>query len=568
VYLLWSLIGAPILGLLSTVLAAVNGIVPFLSPLFSAIVSGVMQTAASVAGYYNGSGPAASTSDQDDTAANTYKGTMIRWFVGLLILTLYVAFEAIRWHRIKASLRRNRLVYAEEFSDFEASLESMNDVQVLQYLCPALTNSAPSPSPGTAAGSNNGGLFQRIDGFTQTATNIPVHVAHQLLQQQGDLLNAISQDVSATLSFGKSEAEITAKDQERIKEMAERITSKIRQQLAPVASASKLDMMVPQQGEIEQVPAKFDILNNLTFEPQVMWTPAILDVIGVTYSWWTQRRLLNAGFKQVCSTPIELYRREPLDKPRSGSKQKPPILFLHGIGGSITWLPDMSTEIRDRVLLYPRHSGLKYELRWDYKRGEIMTSLQYVRHICDQLSAMGVYELDLVAWSYGGLVRSYLHREFVTLQRGAPPGVKKRQSFRREVLVEPIGLPISNALGSTYSLMPFSQAWERAKKVAPKGNRFHHALVLLYLRMHMNIRPLYTDAFHSIHSFAFNSWNHHGMLVELSDDDIVTDTEATINYLRKMCPKASFDRERGPHGTFPVRWSRLTRRMINHLNTD
>lgn len=126
----------------------------------------------------------------------------------------------------------------------------------------------------------------------------------------------------------------------------------------------------------------------------------------------------------------------------------------------------------------------------------------------------------------------------------------KRGRFRRELLIEPLGTPPANTTGSSYNMLPLSEAYRRACQVAPRGRSWHHLMLLIYLRYHVHTRPEHTDPFWNRQMAGKpDSWNHSDMLVLLAADDIVAPADPIVKYLQQHCPKANFHvKVRGEHG--------------------
>jgi len=222
----------------------------------------------------------------------------------------------------------------------------------------------------------------------------------------------------------------------------------------------------------------------------------------------------------------------------------PPVLVLHGITSIVSWLRNLRSGFKDtRTIILPLHPLLMYTTRTNYERGELMTTLQYARVIVDFLDQVAIVsEVDLVAWSFGGFTRNYLNFEWVN------------GKIRRECLCEPMGLPYSAALGASYGLLSWSEAYARAKEVAPGGRHWYQAMLVSFLRYQTHVRPAYTDPYWSAQAFGKpNSWNHSGMLVLLSEDDALVPATLTVNYCKQRMPHASMRTARGEHGCYPQR---------------
>jgi pimeloyl-ACP methyl ester carboxylesterase len=206
-------------------------------------------------------------------------------------------------------------------------------------------------------------------------------------------------------------------------------------------------------------------------------------------------------------------------------------------------LPDATPIFpRDRTLIFPRNPTLTYSLGV-FRKAEMMTLLDYTKIVVSFLDSAHeildiepIVEADIVAWSMGGFMRNYLDVEW------------KKGRFRREFLIEPMGTPTANAVASTYNLLPLREAFRRACGYCPQGSKWHHLLVLVYLRWHVHTRPLHTEPFWNKHSQGRSSLNRKDVMFLLSRDDIVT--VATAAFIEQHLPNSQRHINPGGHGAW------------------
>lgn len=361
-----------------------------------------------------------------------------------------------------------------------------------------------------------------------------------LEQEQDNLRQSIQQ-----LVVGASGRPLTFEEQARVEKLASRL-----QQL--------VDRQRQQQQKQSTTTHAADVVQNVLVEPvggyvtgmvdnvsKVIhfWAFSPLDAVGYLYRCRFESRIEAAGFEKRISHGLTIYVRpgraadgSPLDA--NAPDAEPPVVVFHGISTVLVWLDVLAAKFPpSRTILFPRHPALLYSTAV-FAEGELPSTCEYVRRFARFLDSQSIREIDVVAWSFGGYTRNMLSVEW-------------GGRFRREVLIEPLGTPMANAVGCTYNLWPLWKAYRKARQYAPHARRWHVLLTLIYLRWHVHTRPLHTDPLWHRQSIGkHGSWDGESKLVILGKDDIIT--AGTEEFLEEQCPQTSYYSHPGEHGCWPL----------------
>lgn len=263
----------------------------------------------------------------------------------------------------------------------------------------------------------------------------------------------------------------------------------------------------------------------------VLWTPALVDWMLSWYRQSYERDLIDAGCTRIVIDTVPIYIRIG-----SSDLLKPPIVMLHGISTAMGGAVELMNANPDRTFILPQNPTLS----WGRDMHQFMTTLQFTQAITKFIQHRHYKTVHVAAWSYGGFVRNYLSVLLAACDI----------DISREALIEPMGMPLSNAIGSTCCLMSIRDAWKRAMYYCPDSNGWMQAAIIVYLRLYRNVRPLITDAFWNRYSLG-ETWNHKGMKILLADQDFIPPIQHILDYKNRKLPLASVEITKGEHGTWP-----------------
>jgi pimeloyl-ACP methyl ester carboxylesterase len=473
---------------------------------------------------------------------------MPTWF--WLLIALWITFEIWRFWCIIWSLRSNQLLQRKEYEDaLLSSLEAIVNTSDASSIAVLLASMFPIRIPNTGQ---------------QPLLNT----------EDENFLRQSLQDLVAS----QRERPLTQEELLRVQRIAGAL-AKIKKEQQVAEHGEFVNLSRPSKLEEQQQSSNSSfIFHNTRSYIYLVWYPSVVDLVFYLYRRQFEVRLRLAGFQQDAEAQekegLQIWIRKSEDankKDNLHERKQTPILLLHGISCCMTLVFPIVDTLRDRLLILPIHPSLQYRWRVDYRKGELPSTLQYSRQLTSYLQRNKWLQLDIIAWSFGGFIRNYLYVEWSRATSA------KKPQMHRQILVEPMGLPIASAVAGAYNLLPIADAYRRARSLAPQGAWWYALMTLFYFRYHVHIRPMYTDLFWSSHSQGVvstnasnqgtkrstnsrreekhennvHSWNHPNVLMLLSTNDIVVPYETGITFLRRNLPKASFLTHTGDHGSWP-----------------
>ena len=321
-------------------------------------------------------------------------------------------------------------------------------------------------------------------------------------------------------------------------------------------------LWVPEQQDPSKTNYTQAMLHNTVSEVHFLWTPSIVDLGAQLLRHSFEASLLASGFRKTTwASEVPVWERIPSTKTRSGAV---PLLCLHGITTQMTPVLRFAREFPDKHIIMPMHPTLMYAWNIEFEKKQMMTTQQYVTTFTRWMVANGIKTVDVIAWSLGGFTRNYI----VGVWQDLPPKVKPR--IRKEVLIEPMGMPVASLNASTLNLLSISRAYSRVRQVAPQGSRMWSLFLVLYLRYHVHVRLLFTDPINNRLSLGYvkgkPSTNRPETLYLLSGRDVVVPFDVSMRYAAKYLPRAKVQvYPEGEHGLWPYH-PKFLETVKGHLN--
>lgn len=516
------------------------------------------------------------------------------WFlVFLFLIVIWGMWEFHYWTEWKKSLARNRLIYASEYDPqaalkileecarndpnaFLAVMSNRNldkgmDPLQLKDECRGLVIHAPQTArekieSGARAfvvteKAMKQALLMALN--IQDIASLPQHLHDQISRTSRILRSALHKN---KCSANQEKQKATPNQQAGPTNPSK--TSKT-SKTQPVTLSDALAILPPPPTS-DDVPL---MLNNLSSPIHTLWLPSAVHMLECLYYRYLERVYRQHQFKLVSHHGVPIWVRNL----HSASKA-PPILFFHGISGIMPLVPELLKYLDDpqRTLICPAHPTLIANMRCTWGRGEMMTTLQFIRHVVSYLESQRIFHVDVLAWSFGGLQYNYFVVELKLRQLRIQAYVDSKISLfttrrqikevmkqdanlqpmimRRAVLIEPMGLPICNAVGGSYSLLSWWDALRRANLVAPNARWWHHVLAVSYFHQPRQEIPMFTEPIWSQHSFAeLQMWDNPNILLFLSKSDLVTPMYLLNDYFQSKIPLTQIAIDEGEHGTWPTR---------------
>ena len=491
---------------------------------------------------------------------------MLTWLFWFLLFAIWVGWEIYYWMEWKKSLARNRMVYVHEHDPqrmlqvleecaeidpnvFMAVLHSRTDGLTLKEECQRVVQ-AKAAAKGTAIAIRNNPFIlteQAVEKAILTVLNVrdlrdiaklPKVTLHQINKTRKTLFNTLSKKQCKAMQPHSK----------------------------PTAS---LDDHPPL------------LLNNIQSRIYTIWLPSFVDMIDCLYYRRLEYIYRSAGFKEVQYHGVPFFVRnlDQLNHPTEQASQAPPLICFHGISGIMPMVPTLVPYLEpNRVIICPRHPTIIASMRCRYGKGEMMTTLQFIRHVVSFIESQpSIHTLDVLGWSYGGLQYNNflvelklrqlkiqvlldskpslfgMNRPKILAQMESEPTTRSI-SIRRVVMTEPMGLAICNAVGGTYSLLSWMDAFKRAQYVAPGARTWHNIAAVTHFQRPKSEIPISTDPMFSEHTQAeVRLWNNKNLLIFFSRSDIVTPMRLVQPYFEKQIPNTNILIDDGEHGTWPTR---------------